>query len=862
MTDQLRIEKLWEIFNFTPDANQKAAILHSDGPLFLPAGPGSGKTSVLLWRTVHLIVFKNIKPEKIFLSTFTEKAARQLKVGLTNLLSVSSNFTGISYDIGRMYIGTLHSLCSRLLKEKRLAFNQETQNRSKLLDELGQYFFIADNSTWRLLFHGLSFGDALDEVALSINRFFGFATSSKHIAVTNLMSFYNRLSEELIDPFAVLNDANGEKLNDLLISYSRYVSALKENGRVPKTDFSLLQQDAYKTLLSSPNSASLFTHIIIDEYQDTNTIQEKIIFQLAEKSKNICVVGDDDQALYRFRGATVENLVNFPKKCEEILGCHPTIIAINTNYRSRKGIVDFYSSYMSNFTWTSSENPKVSYRVEKQLTPFRVNSGSPSVVVTSSDSDPGVCEEIADFVKNLIDQKIVSDPNQIAFLFPSLKTDAVNMLETALLARDLKVYAPRANKFLNVDEAVELFGVFSHIFGKLEKGFYPGRDYADYFAWLDYSRERAELIMEKDPALRDFVLEKQLEIEQSVDDYEKLVQRTENLGLSLKDKYKKEMKYQLLSGLPISQETRSNLNSKYFERMLGNESGSRSNISIKYALTRATSLDWTLLDLFYRILGFDHFRSKLDLAEKGVDEGPICNLSLISSYLSRFMDLNFSVLSASNLRENRLQRLLFGSFLYSLFRLGESEYEDENDPFPKGRIPFLTVHQAKGLEFPVVIFGNPRKRTTTPAMEQIVSPFITRDREPLSSMGTYDMMRLFYVAMSRAKELLIIPDWNSPYMSISQPLRSLIYNSGLPKLCDLEPSSVPISNSENRALTNTYSYTSDFQQYKKCPRQYMLFRKFDFSPSRSQTQFFGTLVHQTIEDLHQYILSEKIKNVQ
>ena len=862
MSDQLRIEDLWKIYNFAPDANQKAAILHSDGPLFLPAGPGSGKTSVLLWRTVHLIAFKNIKPEKIFLSTFTEKAARQLKVGLTNLLSVCSNFSGVSYDVGRMYLGTLHSLCNRLLKEKRLSFNQETQNRLKLLDELGQYFFISDNSTWRLLFHDLSFGDAIDEVALSINRFFGYSTSSKHIAVTNLMSFYNRLSEELIDPYSVINDANGVKLNDLLISYSRYVSALKESDRIAKTDFSLLQQDAYRTLLMSPNSVKMFSHIIIDEYQDTNTIQEKLIFQLAKESKNICVVGDDDQALYRFRGATVENLVNFPKKCEELLSCTPTIIAINTNYRSRKGIVDFYSTYMSNCNWTSSDPPEISYRVEKQLMPNRDNSGGPSVVISRSESDLGICEEIADFVKNLIDQKIVSDPNQIAFLFPSLKTDAVQMLETELEARDLKVYAPRANKFLNVEEAVEMFGVFSLIFGRLEMGFYPGRDYADYFAWLDYARSRAGLIIDNDRSLHNFVVEKQLEIEQAIDDYEKLVQRVENLGLSLKDRYKKEMKYPLLAGLSISQETQSNLNSKYFERLVANQSGSRSNISVKYAITRATSLDWTLLDLFYKILGFDHFRSKIDLAENGVDEGPICNLTLISSYLSRFMDLHFSVLSASNLRENRLQRLLFGSYLYSLFRLGESEYEDENDPFPKGRIPFLTVHQAKGLEFPVVVFGNPRKRTTTPIMEQIVSPFITRQREPLSRMGTYDMMRLFYVAMSRSKELLIIPDWNSPYMSVNQPLRSLINNSNLPSLSDLAPVSVPVSNSENRSLTNTYSYTSDFQQYKKCPRQYMLFRKFGFSPSRSQTQFFGTLVHQTIEDLHQYILSEKMKNVQ
>jgi ATP-dependent DNA helicase UvrD/PcrA len=258
-------------------------------------------------------------------------------------------------------------------------------------------------------------------------------------------------------------------------------------------------------------------------------------------------------------------------------------------------------------------------------------------------------------------------------------------------------------------------------------------------------------------------------------------------------------------------------------------------------------------------MAFEHFKNMFDDAESGKDEAPTCNLALISQYLARFTDEYSPMITGRFLTDGLFVRFLFSSYLYALYRLGESEVEDANDPFPRGRIPFITIHQAKGLEFPVVVLGSPRKADRgAQRIEEIVRPLVQRPAEPLDRCNEFDIMRMFYVSLSRPQNILIFANPRGPGISTHQGLADVIANHAAP-LSELDLKTIPNAVLSTDDLPKNYSYTSDYLLYQKCARQYMVFRKYGFVPSRAQTQFFGSLVHKTIEDLHHLLIAQRAK---
>lgn len=860
MSGNFSLETLWKEVGFVPNESQEKSIKFIEGALYLTAGPGSGKTRVLLWRTLNLIVFHDIKPDEIMLTTFTEKASHQLKDGLQSLLGLASNHTGKQYDLASMYIGTVHSSCNRLVGDRRFFADRKRSKPVKTIDQLEQYFFIKRHSIWNRLL------DAGEIDTIEINAYFQKKSPiypNKHKAIIDSIALFNRFSEERLNVEEALMKTNeDEPLFAILKMYQEYRNILTEEESYEKCDLSLIQHKALEVIESFEGASKIFKYIIVDEYQDTNSIQEQLYFALAGNN-NICVVGDDDQALYRFRGSTVENFVEFPNRVKSNLNIETYKISLSINYRSRKKIVDFYSAFIEKEDWSKNGDKNNQYRVhDKGIIAHSIDERT-SVISVENDW----IEQTAKFCQTLIENGFVSDANQIAFLFPSLtNNDAKNTIQT-LRDYGLNVYAPRAGVFLEGQEATELFGVFANIFGLPDSSDFSGFEFNKYKQWVGGAEEIGAEIIESDADLKRFVNSKRAQLNTVLNDYENLLKVVEKNKWDLDSVFKIDlMRRKLAEANNLSDQAKNAILSPYLARIVNERINDDSLLPLKLSqiINRITSLDWSILDLFYQITGFSHFKNYFDLAQNEGNEAPVCNLSKITEYLAKFMELYSSILSASFLNDEGFVRLFFSSYLYTIYRLGESEYENDDDPFPKGNIQVLTIHQSKGLEFPVV-FMYPKRREFTEAdqKEVIIRNLKEVEGEPLDKIGRFDLMRIFYVGLSRAEKLLILPKLAPVKSKKGRCIISYINNT-LAEVDALDIQNydikmLEISDVKESALTKPYSYTSDYLLYERCPRQYMIFRKYGFIPSRSQTMFFGSLVHNTIEDLHQHLISKREK---
>lgn len=430
-------------------------------------------------------------------------------------------------------------------------------------------------------------------------------------------------------------------------------------------------------------------------------------------------------------------------------------------------------------------------------------------------------------------------------------------MEKALEKVGLKVYAPRAGRFLEVDEAVDLLGIYVVLLGKPRSTGEEKGGWGEFQKWLQRLKDRGEELLKADLHLRQFIADRQAEMKQALADEDALLAVVAAHGWDGDAPYDlAAMKRPLLAAPGLSERARKALNSMAFENAVKARQRAGQPLALNYVMTRATALDWSLLDLFWRLTGFAHFKAMFDLAQAGTDEGPLCNLGLLSQYLARFIEeYRAPLVTAGWVREHRLRNALIHSYLYALFRRGEAEYEDADDPFPKGRIPFLTIHQAKGLEFPVVVLGTLDKRDFGPQrVEELLNPYLPQG-EPLEKMSQFDIMRLFYVALSRPQQLLILARHTGRGLRTFAAFARL--TDRLPKLSGLDLKTVPEAEAKQDDAPRTYSYTGDYLAYQRCPRRYMVFHHYGLEPSRSQTMLFGNLVHRTLEDLHQHLIAER-----
>ncbi|MEO8681223.1 MAG: PD-(D/E)XK nuclease family protein, partial [Vicinamibacterales bacterium] len=267
-------------------------------------------------------------------------------------------------------------------------------------------------------------------------------------------------------------------------------------------------------------------------------------------------------------------------------------------------------------------------------------------------------------------------------------------------------------------------------------------------------------------------------------------------------------------------------------------------------LKEGEALDNRPADYFYELLALDPFKSAIK------EENAARNLAIFSQLLNVFQSYyHYTVVTFRNREFLRLH--LFNSFLRLLHEGGINEYEDPDQPFPKGYVQVMTIHQAKGLEFPVVVVGSLSTQLSSPKqIDRDLAPFYHRPPfEPESRVTLFDRMRLHYVAFSRPQRVLVLAAHEPPKDHFA-PIWQ-----GLPQWPYVEKELLTAQRFEIRErmpVKKTYSFTGDLKIYETCPRQYQFFREYDFTPSRSAVIFFGLLVHQTIEEIHRIAMDGRL----
>ncbi len=308
----------------TLNSQQKKAVLQTDGPVLILAGAGSGKTRVLTHRVAYLIDECNVNPWNIMAITFTNKAAGEMRERVDKI---------VGFGAESIWVSTFHSSCVRILR--------------RYADKLGygNNFTIYDTDDSKSLMKDICKKYQLETTQLKVRQIMGSISKCKD----NLVS-----PEEYA--LATQNDFIKLKISK---AYSEYQNALKKNNAMDFDDLIMKTVELFKANPDVLDSyQERFKYIMVDEYQDTNNAQFELIRLLADKYRNLCVVGDDDQSIYRFRGANIRNILDFEKVYPDA-----TVIKLEQNYRSTQQILDAANAVIHNnygrkdkALWTDEKN--------------------------------------------------------------------------------------------------------------------------------------------------------------------------------------------------------------------------------------------------------------------------------------------------------------------------------------------------------------------------------------------------------------------------------------------------------------------------------------------------------------------------
>ncbi|PKL69063.1 MAG: ATP-dependent helicase [Methanobacteriales archaeon HGW-Methanobacteriales-1] len=791
--------------NKTLTTSQKKAITHYKGPLMIIAGPGAGKTWVLIQKVTNLIRHHKVSPEHILLTTFTIKASEELKARLSNEIGEKAE---------NVHISTIHSFCKSILEDYPEYHN--LGSGFDVLDEESQLMFLRSN--------------------------LGEFDNIREDRLVELLDFYNKCGENEIDPDILIEKINeryphNKTYQKICLSYKKYLELL---GREHKIDFSGLQIAVLDILENNPDILNdlrdKYQFLLIDEYQDTSSLQDKIFQLIAHPQNNICVVGDDDQSIYSFRGANIFNFVKFPEKYPET-----KVVRLNKNFRSTKNIIKASELFMGKHRL-----------VEKEIEPWR--SKGNELVLLKNNTEGEEAHQIVKLIHDMKEHGIVPHYGYVTLLFRSVKYHAGAIIRE--LKKEKINYTIRGDKsFLKRDEIQNILFLMHYVdsddYGKKFKTRWGRWWNLDLFLndFMDISPETVDILKkmedsapENDKKIMTTDLNKniininQLKTEKEFKQ-EGIINKKDITKLMALNIFKNDLKTNQMDVLSIFYKLLDI--STYLKRLTYDEltnteklDGDINNKNLLQNQSNSVEIDKSPLRNPWDSAEEKEKGKKDKEEEKEEKEDVLFNLSKLSGIIKRYQEFS---------KEPSLE-----DFLKFLFKLPKKlQYDEEMLEDPRA-LKIMTVHQAKGLEFPVVfICGAAENKFPLKSHYKDILPIPSELLKFIPDGQVNEERRLFYVAMTRAQDNLII----SPGGKKSQFIE---HDIGIEEFSDVDKI---IEKCEERELAHNplqVSFSS-ISTYETCPFRYKLIYYYLFEYQPTQKQKYGTILHHCLNRIHQAI---------
>ncbi len=755
------------LFRYHMTDEQKDIVSHEHGPLLVIAGPGSGKTHSLTLLAMNLLLKQCATPSQLILCTYTEKSAFEIRDRLTQ----TAHDVRLRQDLSQMRIDTIHGICTSIIAE----YVQDTP--------LGNSYDTLDQFPQQLLIY-----EHLEEFCnVATLAVFQERWGSRWKIVKGLQFCFDRIIDELItddlrNAYPFTNGQYSEEESIFLRCLVRtHIAYQKMLANTHRTDFAHLQKIAYNLLvdpITAPQITNGIRYVLVDEYQDTNYIQEQILIKLASATGNLCVVGDEDQALYRFRGATVQNILEFTKTCAAHKQFSPCkTVRLTTNYRSHPNIIKHCNEWMDSTNW---HNPHgTAFRTHKTIRPFvnknyldPIYKAYPAVLTIHEESVDREAEHFAELVSFLKEKGIISDYNEVALLLHSVKPYLSTPYIDALQQKNIPVFCPRSRTYFEQDEVRLMMGCFAYLFGYNEKADDEELEDETITYYMRNCQKQLEGVCCALPTL------------------------TQELAI------------------------------------------------IDEHISHQTNVESVAIDCFYRLLAIDPFRTAMQ------DQFKRDALIEFSQMLGTFQQC---YRTSNTLTPSQMQYKFFHTFFRLRYSDGVNQRENPQQSIPTGHVQIMTVHQAKGLEFPVVVFGRLDKQPPrSENMDKELKRFYHRQPpfEPEDRIPRLDLWRNYYVAFSRAEHILVLTAVKQPNKYIADIFGKLPdYSFQREALLKFTPTEKTL----HQQAKQRYSFTQAIRTYETCPRRYEYFHEYNFQPSHTDEYFVGQLVHQTIENIHRKV---------